>query len=149
MGGDPFLQTRLLNAPSSLALNTAREGAATPSLGNLCQCLTTLRVKDFFLTSNLNPLSFSLKPLPLVLSLHDLVKSPSPAFSQPAFSYWMAAVRPPRSLLSSRLTSPSSRSLSSQEECSSARTVASITALKSSQSPQRRAKGRSQSHAGQ
>ncbi|KAK4812888.1 LOW QUALITY PROTEIN: hypothetical protein QYF61_024244 [Mycteria americana] len=39
-----------------------------------------LIVKSFFLISNLNLLSFSLKPLPLALSLHALVKSPSPAF---------------------------------------------------------------------
>jgi len=75
-----FHQTRLLKAPSNLALNTAREGAATASLGNPGQGLTTLTVKNFFLTSNLNLTSFSLKPLPLVLSL--LVKSPSPAVLQ-------------------------------------------------------------------
>ncbi|KAK4825745.1 LOW QUALITY PROTEIN: hypothetical protein QYF61_002184 [Mycteria americana] len=38
-----------------------------PSLGNLCQCLTTLIVKNFFLKSSLNLPSLSLKPLPLVL----------------------------------------------------------------------------------
>ena len=82
LGRDPFHQPRVLRAPSNLALNTAREGAATASLGNLCQGLTTLRVKDFFLLSNLNLPSFSLKPLPLVLPLNALVKSPSPAFLQ-------------------------------------------------------------------
>jgi len=45
--------TRLLRAPSRLALNTAREGASTTSLGNLFQCFTTFMVKNFFL-SNLN-----------------------------------------------------------------------------------------------
>jgi len=79
MGRDTFHQTRLLQAPSNLALNTAREGAATAPLGNLGQGLTTLRVKNFFLISNLNLPSFSFKLLPLVLSLHALVKSPSPA----------------------------------------------------------------------
>jgi len=49
VGRDPFHQTRLLKAPFSLALNTAREGASTASLGNLCQGLTTLRAKNFFL----------------------------------------------------------------------------------------------------
>jgi len=49
MGRDTFHQTRLLRAPSNLALNTAREAAATESLGNLGQGLTTLRVKNFFL----------------------------------------------------------------------------------------------------
>jgi len=62
MGRDTFHQLR---APSSLALSTAREGAATASLGNLFLCLTTLRVKNFFLISNLKLPSFSLKPLPL------------------------------------------------------------------------------------
>jgi len=75
-----FHQTRLLRAPSSLALNTARDGAATAYLGNLCQCFTTLMVKNFFLISNLNLPSSSLDPFPLVLSLHTLVKSPSPSF---------------------------------------------------------------------
>jgi len=59
MDRDAFYYTRLLKAPSNLALNTAREGAATASLGNMCQGLTTLRVKNFFLISNLNLPSFS------------------------------------------------------------------------------------------
>jgi len=80
MGRDIFHQTRLLKAPSNLALNTAREGAATASLGNLCQGLTMLTVKSFFLISIINLPSFSLKPLSLVLQLRALVKSPSPAF---------------------------------------------------------------------
>ena len=37
--------TRLLKAPSNLALNTARDGASTTSLGDLFQCLTTLTVR--------------------------------------------------------------------------------------------------------
>jgi len=82
MGRDTFHQTRLLKAPSSLAWNTSREGAATASLGNLGQGLTTLIVKNFFVISNLNLPSFSLELLPLVLSLQGLVKSPSPAFLQ-------------------------------------------------------------------
>jgi len=79
MSRDIFHYTRLLRAPSSLALNTAREGAATASLGSLGQCFTTLTVKNFFLISHLNLPSFSLQPFPLVLSLHTLVKSPSPS----------------------------------------------------------------------
>jgi len=54
LGRDTFHQTKLLQAPSNLALNAAREGAATASLGNLGQGLTNLRVKNFFLLSNLN-----------------------------------------------------------------------------------------------
>jgi len=68
MGRDPFHQPRVLRAPSSLALNPAREGAATASLDNLGQGLTTLRMKNFFLTSNLNLPSFSQKPLRLILN---------------------------------------------------------------------------------
>jgi len=78
LGRDPFHQTRLLRAPSNLALNTAKEGAATASLGNLGQGLNTFIVKNFFLRSNLNLPSFSLKSLLVVLSLLALVKSPSP-----------------------------------------------------------------------
>jgi len=37
-------------------------------------------VKNFFPISNLNLPSFTLRPFPLVLSLHTLVKSPSPSF---------------------------------------------------------------------
>jgi len=35
LGSNTFHHTRLLKAPSNLALNTAREGASTASLGNL------------------------------------------------------------------------------------------------------------------
>ena len=58
MGRDPFPQPRVLRALSNLALNPAREGAATAPLGNLGQGLTTLRVNNFFLISNLNLPSF-------------------------------------------------------------------------------------------
>ena len=74
MGRGTFHQTRMLKAPPNLTLNTARDGTATASLGNLCQCLTVLMVKNFWIS----PLS--LKPFPLVLSLHALGKSPSSAF---------------------------------------------------------------------
>jgi len=82
MGRDPFHQPRVLRAPSSLALNPAREGAATASLGSLGQGLTTLTVKNSILRSNPNPPSFSVKPFPSVLSLQALGKSPSAALSQ-------------------------------------------------------------------
>ena len=75
MGRDIFHQPRVLQVPSNLALSTAGEEAATASLGNLGQGLTTFIVKNFFLLSNLNLPSFKLKPLPLVLSLHALVKN--------------------------------------------------------------------------
>ena len=120
MGMDNFHSTRLLKAPSNLALNTSRDGASTASLGNLCQCLTNLRAKNFFLIANLNLPSSSLKPLCLILSLHGLVKSPSPAFLYPpAFRYWKADIRYPQSLLFSRLNSPNSLSLSTAMGCRS------------------------------
>ena len=50
IGRDISHQTALLTAPSSLALNTSREGASTTSLGNLFQCLTTLTVNNSFLS---------------------------------------------------------------------------------------------------
>jgi len=80
MSRDIFHQPGVLRAPSSLALNPAREGASTASLGNLGQCFSTLMVKNFFLIPNLNLPSFSLQSFLLVLSLHTLVKSPSPSF---------------------------------------------------------------------
>ena len=80
------------------------------SLGNLFQNLTTLAVNNFFryldifrylnikyliflqiLGSRLNLPSFSLKPLPLVLSLHALIVSSFPGFLQAPFMYWKAA----------------------------------------------------------
>ena len=80
MGRDTFHYISLLKDPSNLALNTAREGASTTSLGNFFHCLTTLTGKSFFLISNQNLPSFSLKPLPLVLLLQALVISLSPSF---------------------------------------------------------------------
>ncbi|KAK4827923.1 hypothetical protein QYF61_022371 [Mycteria americana] len=61
-------------APSNQTLNVSRDGASTTSLGNLCQCFTTLIVKNFFLISSLNLPSFSFKTLPLVLSQQVLLK---------------------------------------------------------------------------
>ena len=60
MGRDTFHYPRLLQAPSNLTWDTIRDGAATASLGTLCQVLSTLTGKNFFLISNLNLMSFSL-----------------------------------------------------------------------------------------
>ena len=65
-------QIRLPRVPSNRA--------CTASLCSLCQCLTIPLVNNFFLIPNLNLFSFSLKLLPLVLSLHTLLKSPSTVF---------------------------------------------------------------------
>jgi len=80
MSRDLFNQVRLLRAPSNLTLNVSMDGASATSLGSLFQCFTTLIVKDFFVVSNLNLLSFSFKPLSLVLSEQALLKSLSPSF---------------------------------------------------------------------
>jgi len=52
MGRDTFHQTRLFKAPSSLALNTSTEGAATAPLGNLQMHKTVIAetTKNFFIT---------------------------------------------------------------------------------------------------
>ncbi|NWI93169.1 PTHD4 protein, partial [Pitta sordida] len=68
--------SRLLQAPSNVALKHFQQWASIVSLGNLFQGLTTLTVKSFFLTSNQVLPSFSLKPFLFVLSLHALVKLP-------------------------------------------------------------------------
>ncbi|KAK4829425.1 hypothetical protein QYF61_004300 [Mycteria americana] len=66
---------RLLSVLSNLTLNVSRDGASTTSLGNLCQCFTTLIITNVFLISSLNLPSFSIKPLSLVLSQQALLKS--------------------------------------------------------------------------
>lgn len=45
----------LLQAPSSLVLDTSREGAVTASLENLCQGLPTLSGNNFFLNYCVQP----------------------------------------------------------------------------------------------
>ncbi|XP_053936163.1 N-acetylglucosamine-1-phosphodiester alpha-N-acetylglucosaminidase isoform X2 [Cuculus canorus] len=55
-------------------------------------------------------LLFQLKVIPLIPSLHSLIQSPSPAFLEP-LSVPEAALKPPQSLLFSRLNNPNSRSL--------------------------------------
>jgi len=69
---DQVLQ--VLRAPSSLTLSVSRDRTFTTSLGNLCQCLTTLAVKNFLLISNTNISSFSLGTFPLTLSQQTLQK---------------------------------------------------------------------------
>lgn len=75
-----------LKAPPNLALNTFRDGASTISLGSLFLCLTTLVVKNFFLVSNQNLPSFSLKPLLLALLLHSLSDSLSYLYNRSSLS---------------------------------------------------------------
>lgn len=54
--------------PHPLTSGICREGAATAFLGSLCDCLTALIIKDFFLISSLNVPRSGSKPFPLVLS---------------------------------------------------------------------------------
>ena len=63
MSRDSFDLMRLLRAPSNPALNVSRDGASTTSLGNLCQCSTTLITKNFLLIFNLNSLLLNHYPL--------------------------------------------------------------------------------------
>ena len=44
---DIFPWARLLQGPPSLAWDMARDGAATTSLGSLCQAITTLTGREF------------------------------------------------------------------------------------------------------
>ena len=71
--------SRLHRTASRRVLNISREGDSTTSLGSLFQCSVTLRVKKFFLMFRWNILSFSLCPLPLVLSLGTTEKSLAPS----------------------------------------------------------------------
>jgi len=80
MGRDTTHQTKLPRAPSNLGLSASSDGTSTAPLHGQCQCLTTLIMQNFFLISNLNVSSSSLKPLLLVLLLHYLRKSLSSAF---------------------------------------------------------------------
>jgi len=107
MGRDIFNQSRVLRAPSNLAWNGSRDGASPTNLGNLGQGFTTFLMKNLFLMSSLNLPPFSLKPSPLVLSQQALLRSLSPSFLQAPIKYWKAIITRPRSLLFSRLNSPS------------------------------------------
>jgi len=110
---------QVAQSPIQPGLEHSQGGASTAPLGNLFQCLTTLVVKNFFLISNLNLPSFNLKPLtPCPITTSPSKKSLS-SFLVGFFRYWKAAVRSHRSLLFSRLNSPNSLRLSSQERCSS------------------------------
>jgi len=73
----------LPRASSNLALNASRDRESTASLGSLGQHLTTVSLKNFPLTSNLNLPSLSLKPFPLVLSQSTLYEVDSPPVYNP------------------------------------------------------------------
>jgi len=87
-GQGPLPPAQGAPSPVQPGLEPCQGRTATASLGSLGQGLTSLMVKNFYLIPNLNLPSFTLNPSPLVLSLHALVKSPSPAQLKAPFKYW-------------------------------------------------------------
>ncbi|PKU29536.1 zinc finger ccch domain-containing protein 11a [Limosa lapponica baueri] len=83
LGRDTSHHTRVVKAPSNLALNPSRDGAATASLGNLGQGLTTLTAKNLYPRSHLNLPSSSLKPFFLIFP------HPPDQESLPSFPWWL------------------------------------------------------------
>lgn len=66
---------KLLRVPSNMTLNVSMDGISATSLDSLFQHSTTLTAQYFFLLSHLTPPFFILKPLPLVILLHAVLKS--------------------------------------------------------------------------
>ena len=94
-GTDTFHYSSLLQAPvSNLASNTARDGAATASLGNLCQRLSTLTGKNFCLRAQ-SPLC-QVKAMILVLSCpyKTLSKAPLQISCSPLYALEAALTFP-------------------------------------------------------
>ena len=68
-----FILDQAAQGPIQPGLNTSRDGRGIHSLsGQLFQHLTTLSVKNFPLTSNLNLPSLNLKRFPLSLAVKDI-----------------------------------------------------------------------------
>ena len=93
MNMDIHSQIRLLRTLFRLTLKIYRDRESTTSVGNTFQCLTTFTVKDFFLISDLNLPSLSLKPSSLVLSSQTLLKSLSPSLLYLPFRYGNATIK--------------------------------------------------------
>ena len=53
---------QMSRAPSSPNLSVSKDGVSITSLGNMCQCLTTLIVKNIFFTSNPNIFYLGVNP---------------------------------------------------------------------------------------
>lgn len=86
MGMNNLRLIRLLRAPSSVALNTARDGPPTAFLGNLFQYLTTLSVKNLFPTPELNLLFWFKTIPPCPNAICQCNKLPSLFFYKPLLS---------------------------------------------------------------
>ena len=69
MNRDTYSYISLLSALSSLTLNVSTDRASTTYLGNLCQCLTTLSIKNILLIS-----VFSVETISLCLITRDPAK---------------------------------------------------------------------------
>lgn len=88
-----FLLDQVVESPI-LALNISRDYTHTQQhFAAFFWCITTLTAKNFFLKSTLNLPCLSLKPLPLVLSLHSLALSSTPSSLLVCFRYWKATIR--------------------------------------------------------
>lgn len=97
MDRDTFHKTRLLKAPSNLAMTISWNGASRISLGHLLQCLTSFIIENFFLIANLD------LPLPV------RAVAPCPITTYPCkkatsllgpFRYWKALQGLPRAFSS-------------------------------------------------
>ena len=100
-------QSRLLSTVSRRLLHIAKGGDSTASLGNLCQGSVTLTGKKCFLMFRGHLLCFSLRPLPLVLSLDTTEKSLALSSLHPPFGYLYTLMRSSLSLLFPSLNHPS------------------------------------------
>jgi len=85
--------------------------ASTTSLGNPCQCFTTLILKKLLPYIQAKSTQFkAFAPCPVTTGLANEIL---PSFPVGPFRYWKAALRSPHSLLCSRLNRLNSFSLSS------------------------------------
>lgn len=111
-------QSQFPRAMSRQLLSNSRDGDFTASLGSLCQCLVILMVKKQFQMFRCSLICFHLCGLPLVLTLciTENVLTPSSLFL--SIRYLNTSVSSLLSLLFSRLDSPSSLRVSSQERSS-------------------------------
>lgn len=75
MGKVSIHKIRLIRNLFNLALSISKGGASKASLASLCQCLTTLWVKNISLKYYLNLLWFSLTPFHLFFPVSSLMTS--------------------------------------------------------------------------
>lgn len=113
----------MLRAPLNLALSVPSDGAFTASLHSLCQASPPSLDKNTSSSdqSQIELLQFAAMP-PSPLATGPAEHS-VPIFPQGPSKSRSAAVRPPRGLLSSRLSNPNSLSLSSEQRGSSPRSI--------------------------